>query len=49
MRWDHNIFMGLLFGSIIGIFYAAELAKYFPLLVLAGAVYALGYFVRAGK
>jgi len=41
--------MGLLFGSIIGIFYAAELAKYFPLLVLAGAVYLIGYLVRANK
>lgn len=46
MRWDHHIFMGMLFGSILGIFYAANLAPYLPLLILLGAVYLLGYFVH---
>lgn len=49
MRWDHHIFMGILFGSILGVFYAAELSKYLPLMILAGVVYLLGYFVRAEK
>lgn len=46
MRWDHHIFMGMLFGSILGVFYAAHLTPYLPLLVLLGVVYLLGYLVR---
>lgn len=46
MRWDHHIFMGMLFGSILGVFYATHLAAYLPLLVLLGVVYLLGYLVQ---
>ena len=49
MRWDHHIFMGMLFGSILGVFYASNLAPYLPLLVIMGVVYLLGFFVRARK
>lgn len=49
MRWNHHLFLGMLFGSILGVFYAAELTQYFPLLVLAGAIYLLSYFAKAGK
>jgi len=49
MRWDHHVFMGLLFGSILGVFYAAHLTPYLPLLVLLGVVYLLGFFVTARK
>lgn len=49
MRWDHPIFVGMLFGSILGVFYSTTLTPYFPLLVLLGVVYLLGFFVHARK
>lgn len=49
MRWDHHVFMGMLFGSILGVFYASHLAPYLPLLVILGVVYLLGFFVTARK
>ena len=47
MRWNHNIFLGMLFGSILGVFYAAELASYLPLLVIGGVAYMLSYVIRS--
>lgn len=49
MKFDGSIFLGILFGAILGVFYAAELAQYFPLLIIAAVIYLLGYFVHAGK
>lgn len=49
MKWDHHLFLGMLFGAILGIFYAAELASYMPLLVLIGGFFLLTHLVKTMK
>lgn len=49
MKWDHHLFLGMLFGSILGIFFAAELTAYLPLLVLLGGLYLLSMFLHTHK
>lgn len=49
MRWNHHIFLGMLFGSILGVFYAAELAGFLPLLVIGGVAYMLSFVIKTDK